>query len=278
MLRALRKAVFGGSLRAMLSRRKRQKLGRRILDEALGENNCDPARNGEYHVMGRAKDFLKEKSAVVFDVGANVGTWTLAFAKDMPEGLTVYSFEPCSESYKALSGKLALLTDGPSVVPVNVALGDRNGSVDLHIAERDSGTNSLILRNAESMGVHYVSSEKVSVMEGDAFCARRGVHHIDFLKVDTEGNEIAVIKGFESMIAEGRIGCIQFEYGGTWIDARALLMDAFRSLTPRGYAIGKLFPRGVQLLDQYDQRLETFQYANYIAMKPDWVGLFGEIK
>ena len=69
------------------------------------------------------------------------------------------------------------------------------------------------------------------------------------------------------MLNQGRIHRIQFEYGGTYIDARILLKDMFDLLTPYGYRLHKIYPNRLQPVERYDQRLENFQYQNWVALK-----------
>lgn len=69
------------------------------------------------------------------------------------------------------------------------------------------------------------------------------------------------------MLGGDRIQRIQFEYGGTYIDARILLKDIFDLLVPLGFKIHKIYPKALRPVERYDQRLETFQYQNLVALK-----------
>ncbi len=92
---------------------------------------------------------------------------------------------------------------------------------------------------------------------------------IDLVKVDVEGHELEVFKGAAGMLAQGKIKRIQFEYGGCNIDSRVLLKDLFEFLLPYGYAFYKVFPRELRRVPRYDQRLENFQYQNWVAATND---------
>ena len=54
---------------------------------------------------------------------------------------------------------------------------------------------------------------QVEVQTGDAYCTRHRIERIDLLKIDVEGAEHLVLRGFERMLHERRIEVIQFEYG-----------------------------------------------------------------
>ena len=88
---------------------------------------------------------------------------------------------------------------------------------------------------------------------------------MDFVKVDVEGHELEVFKGASGMLAQGKIKRIQFEYGGCNIDSRVLLKDIFDFLTPYGYAFYKVFPHLLRFVLRYDQRLEIFQYRDWVV-------------
>jgi hypothetical protein len=81
-----------------------------------------------------------------------------------------------------------------------------------------------------------------------------------------EGHELEVFKGAQEMLKKGGIKYIQFEYGGCTIDARMLLKDLFNLFLPYNYALYKIYPHELKLVPRYDQRLENFQYQNWVAV------------
>jgi len=269
----LTRRIFDTLITIALTREQQARLGFHIMCRARGEGDDDPCTNGEYRILVELKRHLQGQKAILFDVGANQGTWTITAAQDM-RNLSLYAFEPSAMTFDVLCNAIAAERLGGCVTPVQAALGNVDGKGTLHVAGPLAGTNSLYLRDAKPLGVCQEKFEEIVLVRGDTFCRDRGIERIDFVKIDTEGHEMAVLEGFGDMISEGRVDCIQFEYGGTWIDARKFLGDAFRFLCPRGYRIGKVHPGGIRFLDGYDQREETFTYANYLAVRPDrakWV-------
>ena len=101
----------------------------------------------------------------------------------------------------------------------------------------------------------------------DDYCGREDIGQIDLVKIDVEGHELSVLKGSTRMLSQGRIKRIQFEYGGTFIDARILLKDMFEFLTPYNLLLYKIYPEEIKFVERYDQRLESFQYQNWVAIK-----------
>ena len=120
--------------------------------------------------------------------------------------------------------------------------------------------------------------EQVSatVSTGDRYCDEVGVEHIDLLKVDTEGTELSVLRGFERRLSDRRVAVIQFEYGLTSIITHDLLQDFFEYLGRFGYRVGKLYPNYVDF-GPYDlSRHEDFIGPNYVAVlesRADLIGL-----
>ena len=243
---------------------------------ARGDNNDVPETNGEYEVLARVRPELVKRGVPALDVGANLGDWTVELCSGRQDAVQVYAFEPSSETFRTLSERLAKLTTGARITPVHAAVGSAPGEATLKVYGSLAGSNSLVTREGLTDG-RGPATETVPVVSGDTFCAERGIAEVGVVKVDTEGFEMEVLRGFSGMLGRKAVGVIQFEYGGTWIDARILLRDAFDLLLPLGYTVAKVHPRGIEVLPAYDQRLETFQYANFLAVRPDWLSVFPRI-
>lgn len=99
----------------------------------------------------------------------------------------------------------------------------------------------------------------------DRYCETADIAYIDFMKVDVEGHELEVFKGAMTLLRQKRIGMIQFEYGGCNIDARTLLKDFIEFFEALDYDLYKVFATELRRVPRYDQRLENFQYQNWVA-------------
>lgn len=252
---------FDRAARCLSSSSFRRRVGRHLLDEARGEGNDNPLTNGEFYLLSQVKERLVPGGAsVFFDVGANVGDWSRRAAEGVSE-LTLFAFEPTPRTFQVLqSGRI----QNPRVVMhcEPICLGDENRLVTFYEGEALAGTNSVHRR-----AFHKGNEIRVPMKTGDTFCGERKIDRIDFLKIDTEGHEMAVLKGFSSLLSEGRIEVIQFEYGGTWIDARVFLKDAFDFLLPKNYSLGRLHPRGIEWLPSHHESEEMFRHGNYVAVR-----------
>ena len=74
-------------------------------------------------------------------------------------------------------------------------------------------------------------------------------NEISLLKIDTEGYESEVLKGFRRIIS--RINVIQFEYGKANLFSKYFLKDYFNDYYNDFY-IGKLYPNGVDFYEKYE--------------------------
>jgi FkbM family methyltransferase len=232
---------------------------RRYVARYNGENNPDMRSNGELWLM---KSVLP-RCSTIFDVGANVGDWT-AMALSFNPKMTAHCFEPCRPTFEILKAR-----DLKGAILNEFGMSSAPGEKILHVFPGSSALNSLYRRSGLGIGFGLgpqSQDETVSVDTLDRYCERKAITVIDFLKVDVEGHELEVFKGAVTLLSEKRIRRIQFEYGGCHIDSRVLLKDFFEFLGHHGYVFHKLFPQELRRIDRYDQRLENFQYQNWVLL------------
>jgi len=130
-------------------------------------------------------------SDVVWDIGANIGLYSVQFAKRLGTDGAVYAFEPVPEVFIKLKENTELQ---PQVVCVNIALSDVNR---LTFVERGQdpllATSRIINEKSES-------SIQVQAMTGDEFHRIGKASFATFIKIDVEGHELAVLKGMKELL------------------------------------------------------------------------------
>lgn len=237
------------------------RVARKIVNLHNGDNDCDIETNGEL-LVARA---VLPHCRTVFDVGANIGEWT-ALALTVNPGAVYHCFEPSPATFAILSRQ-----SFPAHVRRNpFGLGERAEERKLFVYAEGRGSNSLYLR--EGLDDRQESEEVISLRTVDDYCAAENIDAIDFVKIDVEGHELSVLRGASRVLAAGKIGVIQFEYGGCYIDARVLLKDVWEHVLSLNdsYSFFKIHPDGPRPVARYEQALETFQYSNWLIARSDW--------
>lgn len=273
------KNIFNGCLDTCLSRAMQVRLGSYIVNRAKAQGNGDPETNGEYWLSKLIKKQIAGRSAVVFDVGANRGEWTTHFAEGMSDKLMLISFEPVPETYEQLTNNLSQFHSHVSIKTINAALSEKSGSTAMYIDSKNTtaGSNSLVERKGQIYGLSQHKIDGITLVNGVDFCKENDITHIDFMKIDTEGHEYSVLKGFSKMLIQREIDFIQFEYGGTWIDSKTYLSDVYDLLFPCDYVLCRLHPNCLEPFNFYDQRQESFVYANYVAVRQELLPIFEKL-
>ena len=154
----------------------------------MNYNNDDMEQNGEMNLLKMISQ--RHDEGVVFDVGANIGKYTLLLSKIMPTR-QVYSFEPGAITYKELVNSTA---GKEQVKCVNIALSYLEGESLLYYDKELSGWSSLYQRNLNHLNIQMNKSEKVRLTTLDSFCMQNKIDDIFFMKIDVEGSELDVLR------------------------------------------------------------------------------------
>lgn len=165
------------------------KLNKIIMDYLLGMDyeNCRTL----------FKNTIKPDS-VVLDIGANMGQYACRLNKIIKNG-AIYSFEPYQKNYFSLL-KMKKLLNMDNVNPIHSAISEKKGTLKLMIPVIDKnlivGTQAVLeeFKRTDYENVKYYE-EIVSVNTIDSFVAENNINRIDFIKIDTEGAEIGILKG-----------------------------------------------------------------------------------
>lgn len=141
---------------------------------------------------------------VVLDIGANVGAHTLPFAKLVGSGGKVHAFEPTQYAFGKLQQNAQL---NPALRP----------QMELHHAMLVRDSNQAVSESLysswplqgktdlhETHGGRLMSTAGAQVISLDDFVRDSALTRIDFIKLDVDGHEIAVLSGAAHTIARFR--------------------------------------------------------------------------
>jgi FkbM family methyltransferase len=141
----------------------------------------------EYHAFTRDIS----AGAVVLDVGANLGAYTLLFGQWVGAEGRVFAFEPAPEARCGLERHVALNGMHDRIVVRPEAMAAAPGVARFRAAG-PQGDNRI---TEDESGAIDVATTSI-----DAFCGERHLRP-DFIKVDVEGAELDVLKGARDTIA-----------------------------------------------------------------------------
>ena len=159
--------------------------------------------------------------AVVLDVGANVGSYTLLFAMWAGPGGRVFAFEPAPDAREGLRQHVVLNRVADRVEIIPSAAAEHAGSAKLQV-DGASGGNTLI-----DAGLPTGPTIEVETTSLDAFCRARGLVP-DVVKIDVEGAELDVLRGARSVLAQPEVRAF-VEFHPTIWKLRGVPADAMRS-------------------------------------------------
>lgn len=170
------------------------------------------------------------------DIGANVGVYTLPLAKLVGPTGQVVAYEPGTMNRRHLEQSL-IMNQRNNVVISRAALSDCAGTGWLQI-ERSGQLNQLVTRPVDSVAV-----ESVEVSTLDAELDRFNWTQVDFMKIDAEGQEAAIINGGQRFF-ETYSPLILFEVKHQLVINHSLIGD-FKGL---GFEIYRLLGDGSMLV------------------------------
>jgi FkbM family methyltransferase len=139
---------------------------------------------------------------VMYDVGANVGLYTLLGSRIVGSEGSIYAFEPLSENCRLLERHLEL-NHITNCRVINAAASNHAG-----IRKFDTTNGALMGRLSDS------GETSVQTLDLDSFwMAEPGSRRPQFLKIDVEGAEMDVLRGASSLLSACAPGLLLATHG-----------------------------------------------------------------
>jgi FkbM family methyltransferase len=232
----------------------------RLACKGLGMSSSDPDTNGEFWFLAKyGRDFR-----VVLDIGAHTGKYAEALLKYCPNAV-VLCFEPHPRSNSVLRQKFGNV---PRIHIIQKAVGGSSGQLRLFDHLEEQGTEHASLVPGVIENVHRSPSEStiVDVTSLDDFVKVEALTAIDFMKIDVEGGESAVLAGAKATIAHYKPLAIQVEFNDMNLLSKYSLIDLASQLS--AYTLYRLLPRSlVEIGDLWNIENKIFIYQNILAMR-----------
>lgn len=170
---------------------------------------------------------------VCIDVGANIGIHAATMARATGRTGQVIAFEPHPQLVPRLEENM-LLNHFDWVTVEPRALSDQQGTATLYSFDgRDSNQGTSTLCKGLNGSSKTFSVDMVTL---DDYCQQQKIKRIDFIKIDVEGHELAVIAGAQQTIHQLR-PTILFEHNRQLPEDTHTIMDTLSQQSYRFYAV-----------------------------------------
>ena len=182
----------------------------------------------DYFHQRKIFNFLKKKNLkkinIFFDIGAHEGESIEIFSKNFTIS-KIYSFEPSPINFLKLKNKVNLFLKNFKDIKVyveNVGLGDEKKRIYLkQLNESSSSTINQINKNSKYFKKkrfflnklhtkNFYKNIDIQIIRLDEYLNNNSIEYINFMKVDTEGYELDVLKGLGTKIYN--VQYIMFEH------------------------------------------------------------------
>jgi len=236
--------------------------------QGKGSGSTDWNTEGE---VNAASAHINRPKAVVFDVGAHRGEWSLQLLKALgpTSKCRIFQFEPSKRSQAALrSLNLSQTT------LIEAAVGDNPGTATLYVPEGNFTDLAALYPTTREFDFRNLArvEETVKVVTIDQIVAEFQLDTVDYMKLDVEGHELAVLRGARESLASKRIKALGFEFGTPHLNSRTYFYDLWDFLRAYGYTIKRICPGNILLpIEEYTEELEYYRnVSNYLALLDDF--------
>ena len=158
-----------------------------------------------------------EKNSIFFDIGANIGIYSLFAAK---LNHNTVSFEPESHNFAALNININDNNFEKKIISYPISLDEKLIISKLNILKfRFGGSGHSFNRSLNPQGKEFNASHtqgSISITL-DKFCEETKIFP-DHVKIDVDGNELRVIKGMKGLLALKKIKSILIEIDRTFTE------------------------------------------------------------
>lgn len=149
----------------------------------------------------------------LLDIGANIGYTAIVFAGALKVEHKVFAFEPEQLNFNRLEENLSRFGVTDRVVANCVAVGARDGSIDLWLNETHPGDHRTVTGSFRNRIQPEDVVRSVPVVSIDSFVeAKQIANRIGFIKVDVQGYEAEVCRGMERTLAINPRAVVAVEY------------------------------------------------------------------
>ena len=201
------------------------------------------ARMDQLQELERSRDLIFSQTSLqaldpqtaftIIDVGANTGDVSLNLAGLFPRA-QIFAIEADPQTYLDLVKK----TEAAGTIrPVQLGIHSHSGWLDFH-SHPNSVFSSLINLPDSQTATRRV---KIKTETLDQFVAANRINNVALLKIDTEGNDLEVLKGADTLLTSPDLKHVICEFGIHPEDKRHVnINDLLRFMAQKGFYISSL--------------------------------------
>ncbi len=193
---------------------------------------------GRYEVPVQTALFANlDDGGVFYDIGANIGFFSLLASRRVGPRGRVYAFEPLPRNAAAIE-RSARLNGFSGLEVFEVAAGAESGVADLNLARHIGGAVLASVGTPPDRR----GSIAVEIVAIDDVIAERGLRPPSLVKIDVEGAEPDVIRGMRATLQTHRPALIVELDDATDAGLERKTDDLFALLAGLGYRLERLAP------------------------------------
>ena len=200
----------------------------------------------DIQIIEKVLDFVTPGSLII-DVGANIGDWTIPLSKKTGEKGQVIAFEPNKETVSVLKQRTKRLKN-VKIKPLG--LSDRDDQLELLVPNEVSCPPTAAIANTANHlnAKEHMGKTLIQVRKLDQIVNELELKDITFVKIDVEGHELNVLKGFHKGIVKDTPTIFMEILKSKWVNNSPIQSECARYLTGLGY---EMF--------QYDAETKKFE-------------------
>lgn len=208
-----------------------------------------------------------KRGDVALDIGANIGYYTLIFAKLVGEEGKVFAFEPDPNNF-ALLKKNVEINRYKNVILVQKAVSNKTEKIRLYLSARSVGDHRIYnsYDGRESIEIEAITLD-------DYFANYNG--NIDFIKMDIQGAEGGALQGSSNLIKKNKNLKIVTEFWPIGLKRFGIEpMEYLKSLIKHGFNLYEINERlkKIELVINISKLLEIYtpekeNFTNLLCVK-----------
>jgi len=156
-----------------------------------------------YHCL-TAKELSKIEIKTLIDIGANIGNYSKTGKIVFPNA-KIYAFEPIKECYDQIKDE--------SITAFNFALWDLDNKKDIFYLNKENTEMSSFLKYGFEQEDKKKDIQKINILKRRFDKLKLEINRPCFVKIDVEGGEDRVIRGFGNRLKEVDVLQIEWHFG-----------------------------------------------------------------